>query len=124
MFFTAAVTAYGVLSGYKGLLESVELIRDQARDLIKIFLSRMDEFNITVTARYPRMEYFEPGMFRRLRRRMQSPFDEDLVAALAYNAEFQQPQRDGFFYFLLAFSIIELVVIAALVGGAVIDKYF
>ena len=110
VFFAVVVTAYGVLSGYKGLVESVELIRDHARDLINIALSRFGDFNVSVSARYPSFRH--------------SPFERDLVAALPYNAEYQPPQRDGFFYFLFAFSILELLVIAVLVGGAVVDKYF
>ena len=114
VFFGVAVAAYGLLSGYKGIYDSIELIRQQAADLLELALRQPDDLNVNVYSRFPNRDWFEPEMF--LRRR----FPWRHVAT----AEESRPVRDGFFYFLLAFSIVELVVIGMLVYGAMMMTYF
>lgn len=112
VFFGVAVAAYGLLSGYKGIYDSIELIRQQAGDLLESALRQAGDFNVNVYSRLPNQ--MEPEMFLRRRFRWRH---------LAFPEE-GTPARDGFFYFLLGFSILELVVIMFLVYAAVMRTYF
>jgi hypothetical protein len=95
VFFGVAVAAYGLLSGYKGIYDSIELIRQQASDLLGSALRQAGDFNVNVYSRLPNRDWMEPDMFLKRRFRWRH---------LAF-AEEGTPGRDGFFYFLLGFSI-------------------
>jgi hypothetical protein len=124
VFFGAVLAAYGILSGYKGFYESAKLIREQAEDILEAALSRLGEFRVDVSTRYPSMETLNSMWFKKFKKYTRDPFEAELLAATMPPYEMYQLRRDGFFYFLLALSIVELVVIGLLVYGAVIKTYF
>jgi hypothetical protein len=124
VFFGVVLATYSVLSGYKGLYESINLIGDQATALLNPIVSRYGKYSVYVKSRYPALNnpddwehkiekyFFHPGGPRRLAAALASQFDENHI------------RRDGFFYFLLVFSIIELAAIILLVYGAIAKTYF
>lgn len=116
VFFGVMVAGYGLLSGYKGLFESVELIRDQAEDLIASNLGQFGSLSVNVYARYP--ESPQTTWDRLLGHRF--PGYPSLVPV----PQPTRPHRDGFFYMLLVLTILEGALIAALVYGAVAKTYF
>lgn len=124
VFFGAVVGAYVILSRYKGFYESVELIRQQAKDLLKAALRRLGRFSVDVYTRYPSVRALESGWFRGLRKHIPAPFLAEFLSATWPPNEGYRPRRDGFFYFLLTLCIVELVVIGLLVYGAVMKTYF
>ena len=79
VFFGAAVAAYGLLSGYKGIYDSIELIRQQAADLLGLALRQAGDFNVNVYGRLPNQNWMEPEMFlgRRSRWRRHLAFAEE-----------------------------------------------
>jgi hypothetical protein len=129
VFFGAILAAYGILSAYKDFWDSVELIRQQAEDLLNNTLNRggRREFNIRVSTRYPM------GYRRSLLQRDVAILLHDIRHELVFRArdrdqvrpyEMYRPRRDGLFYFLLILCIIESAVIGLLVYGAVMQVYF
>lgn len=114
VFFSVFVLGYTVLSGYKGLFDSVELIRSQADELIESALrGRNQRFSVNVYARYPQFS--------------QRRWADRLLSSDEFPIAIGPPARSslrGAFALLLLVAIIEALAIALLVYGAVMKTYF
>jgi hypothetical protein len=115
LFFGVIVAGLSALSRYKTVYDSIELIGQQAESVLESLRTRYGQFNIGVQAVYPRLR--DP--FDRHHPLRHEMFLEEVGFSTA-----PQSRRDGFFYFLLIWSIISLFVIGALVYAAVIKTYF
>ncbi len=117
VFFSAVIGGLGILSRYKSLYDSIELIRQQADRVLDAVLNS-NTYSVSVSAVHP-----NPETARRwFRRRFDHPFAEDFADS-AFNQPYSNA-RDGFFWFLLVLTIIETFVIGLLVYRAVWKTYF
>jgi hypothetical protein len=115
VFFAVSVFGLSALSRYKNLYDSIELIRTQADYVLESLKDRFGNLRVLVSTRYPHMQnpYDRHSLLHR----------ELLLDDLALPSSFSH-RRDGFFYFLLIWSIISLVLIGILVYAAVRKTYF
>jgi hypothetical protein len=125
VFFGAVLTAYGLLSGYKGFSESMNLIRQQADDLLTGALRRLGSYSVNVYERYPGTEELDDWSprYRWLRRRYPPDLVGEILARAEPTYEVVPPRRDGFFYFLLTLCIVEMAAMGLLVWRAVVHTY-
>ena len=124
VFFGAVFTVYGIIAGYKDFLDSIELIRQQADDLLEIAVRRVrnnENDYVQVSVRSLSVDESEPPFARRRRRMAAALFPPESLppAVTSY-----QSRRDGFFFFLLFLCIAALIIIALLVYKAVLKTYF
>jgi len=123
-FFAATVAAVGVFSSYSDFFESVALVRKHSTTLLKRMLeSRFAhgmEANVSVSTEYPHV--VDPDDLHP-RRWLRRHFGPDMFPAALLGTK-ERSSRDGFFWFLLAWSILATAALAVLVAGAVVRTYF
>jgi hypothetical protein len=114
IIFGAILSAYEIVSSFKDFSDSIQLIREEADKLIQVAVRRFGSFDTRVSVRYPKIDD-----------------DRDMMRRMKMDIEFQSAWRevyrsryDGFFYFLLCLCIIQFIIIALLVYGAVMRTYF
>lgn len=106
IFFTVILTAYSIISSYKGFYESIELIKKQSADLLEMRLQELDpSLIVEVTTVNP--NHNEHG----------------LTAKRPFNVVSKIVANNCFFYFLLILSIVEFIAIAWMVHFAIIRTY-
>ncbi|NOT55385.1 MAG: hypothetical protein HOP18_12330 [Deltaproteobacteria bacterium] len=115
VFFAVAVLGLSALSRYKNLYDSVELIRTQADTVLESLKDRFGDLRVSVTTRYPHLH----SPYDRHHLKNHELFLDELALP-----DLPRHRRDAFFYFLLAWSIISLIVIGLLVYAAVRKTYF
>jgi hypothetical protein len=114
VIFGAILSTYEILSSFKDFSDSIQLIREEANKLIRVAVRKFGSFDTNVLVRYPKIKD-----------------DHDMMRRMRMDIEFQNAWRelyrsryDGFFYFLLVLCVIQFLIIALLVYGAVIRTYF
>jgi hypothetical protein len=131
VFFGAVVTALGIFSSYSDFFESIALIRKHAKMLLAARLAARygGGYDVSVDVEYPRVpdpDDLLPG--RRFRKMLGGPFGSDEFAgALSWVGQAAgggTQKRDGFFWFLLASTIVLAVLLGLMVAGAVWRTYF
>jgi hypothetical protein len=101
VFFGAIIVAYEVVSRYKSFNESIRLIEEQTEHLLERNLRPL--------------HLYVQGIHS---------YSTLPVELMIPSSRFYRSSRDAFFYFLLALSAIEALVICLLVYGAVVKTYF
>jgi hypothetical protein len=105
MVFGVLIGGYTLVSQYQDFVDSLILIRNQAKSLIEAILRRLRGYRRT----YVRV-------------------DVRHIPSVAYMRGYREIgplyHRDAFFYFLLILCVIQFAFIIALVAGAVIQTYF
>jgi hypothetical protein len=114
--FTILVNAYQYIASISDFLDSVSLIKDTAKNLLKRKLNQNygDYFDVDVYNIAPSRDNIE--------RHFYGDMKHGRVFPLNYNDN-NSTKRDGFFYYLLFSNIVLTVVVILLIWKAVITTY-
>ncbi|MBL7066436.1 MAG: hypothetical protein ISS29_01065 [Candidatus Marinimicrobia bacterium] len=119
LVLTIVFGTFSVLSGVKGLYDSITLIKNQSRKFIarKLRSKYGVDFNVDTNVEYPTIERFYPeDLFFHFGKRGILPFP---IAT----SENHRSRRDGFFYYLLISNIVLLIILGFMVYKAVIQQF-
>ncbi len=126
IYFGAAIAGLATFSRYKGLCESVNLLKGQLGRLLHLLIEQKypDDIQVNVNVEFPHLD--SPGDWPwRWRKFMRDPEDEYMASMLVGGVDRPvRAKRDGFFWFLLVLCILETAALAALVWRAVTTTYF
>lgn len=128
VFFGALVSALGFFSSYSDFFESIALIKKHTRVLLRQELADRfgGDYDVAIEVEFPRFP--DPDEFSSWRRarKILGPEFHDVMGASAWSGlgASLSTRRDGFFWFLLASTILLLVLLGFLVAGAVQKTYF
>lgn len=120
--FSAMVVAYGLISGYKDLWESVPLLRKHAA-IVLHKVSKTFSPDIEVDVELLKMPPM-PSRHRVFKVWGHANESGDFFASGFYPSSSPDRRRDGFFWFLLVATVLLFSFLVALVSGAVIRTYF
>ncbi len=127
VFFGALVSALGIFSSYSDFFESIALIKKHSKRLLGQRLAGRfgGGFDVSIEVEYPSVpDPDDLSPWRHMRKRLGPEFHELMSAGAWPGLGATSPRRDGFFWFLLASTILLLVLLGLLVAGAVWKTYF
>jgi hypothetical protein len=119
LVLTIVFGTFSVLSGIKGLYDSITLNKNQSRKFISRRLKTKYglDFNVDTNVEYPTIErYYLEDLFFHFGKRGILPFPVNTSEGIKSN-------RDGFFYYLLISNVVLLIILGLMVYKAVIQQF-